>query len=59
MFKQKIKRHIAEILQLLKRSKTICFFSYILKMINCSVYHTLDALLDEFILVSKMIIYKP
>ena len=58
MFKQKIKRHIAEILQLLKRSKTICFFSYILKMINCSVYHTLNTLLDELILVYKMIIYK-
>ena len=58
MFKQKIKRHIAEILQLLKRSKTVCFLSYILKMLDCSVYHTFNTLLDEFILVSKMIIYK-
>ena len=37
MFKQKIKRHIAEILQLLKRSKTVCFLSYTLKMLNSSV----------------------
>ena len=59
MFKQKIKRHIAEILQLLKRSKTVCFLSYTLKMLNSSVYHTLNTLLNEFILVSKMIIYKP
>ena len=59
MFKQKIKRHIAEIFQFLKRSKTVCFLSYILKMLDCSVYHTLNTLLDEFILVSKMIIHKP
>ena len=59
MFKQKIKRHITETLQLFKRSKTICFFSYILKLLDCSVYHTLNTLLDKFIFVSKMIIDKP
>ena len=58
MFKQKIKGYIAEISELLKRSKAVCFLSYILKMLNCSVYHTLNTLLEELILVSKMILYK-
>ena len=58
LFKQKIQRHIAEILQLFKRRKSFCFLPYILKPFDNSIYHTFNALLDQFILIFKMIIYK-
>ena len=58
MFKQKIKGYIAEISELLKRSKAVCFLSYILKSLNRSVYHTLNTLLNKFLFISKMIIHK-